>query len=114
MLSYQANAKAGQWVAKHGIEEDRFAGFITGGPALNFYARRVVPWRSTLSEAQAFIRPGVVIYADELRLEELHAAGSPPDSVMAFPHYPVQTPDGRFLRSDTRDAAITRRYLLFY
>ena len=84
------------------------------GTALDFYKGHPVRWLSNTGEARPVIAPGVVIYTDHLRFQELLEAGLAPSSVITLPNYEVQLLGLDFILPQTRDAALNARYLLKY
>ncbi len=114
LLGYQANAQAGKWAQEQGLDADRFYGMQVAGTALDFYKGHPVRWLSNTGEARPVIAPGVVIYTDHLRFQELLEAGLAPSSVITLPNYEVQLLGLDFILPQTRDAALNARYLLKY
>lgn len=114
LLRYQANAHAGRWAAEQGLNRDRFFGMQVAGTALDFYAGYPVRWLSDAEEARAVITPGVAIYTDQQRLDELVEAGLPPRNVQAIDYYSVQLIGLEFILPESRAAVIEQRYLLRY
>ena len=84
------------------------------GTALDFYAGHYVPWLSHAGEARRVIAPGVVIYTDRARYDELVREGFMPREVIRSPDYRVQVPGVRFLDPRTRDSVLEDRFLLLY
>lgn len=114
LLRYQANAHAGRWAAEQGLDRDRFFGMQVSGSALDFYAGYPVHWLSNAEEARAVIAPGVAIYTDQQRLDELVDAGLPPQQVKALDAYSVQLIGLDFILPASRSSVIEQRYLLRY
>jgi 4-amino-4-deoxy-L-arabinose transferase-like glycosyltransferase len=114
VLRYQANAQAGRWAAAKGLAPDAFYGMQVAGTAMDFYAGYPVRWLSDADEARAVIRPGVGIYTDRERYQELLRAGLRPAAVDSLPHYSVQLLGADFLLPGSRAAAVEQRYLLTY
>lgn len=114
ILRYQANAVAGKLIAAEGIAGGRFFGFNTGGHALDFYAGHAVPWYDTMEQVKPLITRGTVVYVDADHRRQLLDWGLKPDRELSFDHYPVQLLSRAFLDPRRREAALTKRYLLFY
>ncbi len=114
LLSYQANAQAGRWAAAEGLDETRFYGMQVAGTALDFYAGYPVRWLSDAGEAAAVLAPGIVIYTDLARYEELLQAGLFPKEAIALKQYEVQLLGIDFILPNSRERALEQRYLLRY
>jgi len=114
LLKYQDNAHAGRWAAVHGLDERTFYGMQVYGPALDFYAGFHVPWLSDTDEARAVIAPGVAVYTDRQRYQELLSAGLVPVDVDSIPSYSVQMLGLDFVIPDRREQVVSQRYLLRY
>lgn len=114
LLTYQANAQVGKWIAAHPEHQNQFFGFGTGGRALDFYAGGVVRWIDTISDAEALIDSGTVVYASQARYQELQARGLEPQSKIEFHNFSVQRLTIPFLNPKTRAHQLGKNYLLFY
>jgi len=114
LLRYQANAKAGQWAAEHGVAPGLLYGMQVGGSAMDYYAGRPLLWIADLEEAREVIVPGVVVYADVERRKVLRDAGLVPVSEVAFPHFPIQRLGIPFLFPAERARLVQERFLLLY
>ncbi|MBK9176170.1 MAG: glycosyltransferase family 39 protein [Flavobacteriales bacterium] len=114
LLRYQANAHAGRWAKEQALGRDQFFGMQVAGTALDFYAGYPVRWLSDAEEARAVIAPGVAIYTDQQRMDELVEAGLPPRQVQAIDYYSVQLIGLDFILPSSRSTAIEQRYLLRY
>lgn len=114
LLTYQANARVGQWAEQQGLGEGRFFGMQVSGTAMDFYAGYPVPWLSDAREAASVIEPGVSIYTDSLRRTELIRAGLVPEREVVLFNFPSQRLSLLFLNPNTREYQLERRYLLTY
>jgi hypothetical protein len=114
ILRYQANAQAGRWAATVGLDKDHFYGMQVSGSALDFHAGFHVPWLSNAWEAQQVIAPGVTIYTDAERRQELLDAGLVPNETWQLQHYPVQLMGIDLLLPERRQQVLQDRYLLRY
>ena len=114
LLKYQANSMVGKWVTEREIEENRFISFSTGGHALDFYSKRIVPWKRNVSEAMDSIEKGTIVYASKERYNELLNKGAIPDSTLVFLNFRVQNLNAKFLIPTTRNEVVKPHFLLFY
>lgn len=114
LLAFQANARAGQWAARHGLSEDRFYGMQVSGTAMDLYAGYPVRWLSNAGEAAAVIRKGVTIYTDSVHRTELIDAGLVPGREEILLNFPAQRLNLFFLYPQTRERQLEKRYLLTY
>lgn len=112
LLRYQANAQAGKWAAERGLDDKHFYGFQVAGTALDYYAGYPVAWLSEVSDAQKVIAPGVVLYTDARRRDELLKAGFVPQRQTELKNYTVQMLGLSFLNPASRGKAVQRRYIL--
>lgn len=112
LLTFQANAHAGRWAARHGLGPDSFQGLQVAGTALDRYAGFAVPWLSTVEEASRVIRPGMHIYTDPAHEAALRAAGLEPLRVASWPDARVQVIGLDFLVPARRDALLDERVIL--
>lgn len=114
LLPYQANAQAGKWITEHEIEEGRFIDFASGGRAMDFYAGHIVPWMPDVASTIARIEPGIVVYANEQRYQDLLHFAKPPLRKLEFDDFEVQRLSIKFLNPETRALTLRKKYLLFY
>ena len=114
LLPYQANAYVGKWVVENNLDDDHFAGFSTGGRALDFYGRRIIPWLEDVATVISEIKPGMVIYANEERRNELVSRGHVPQREVVLENFEVQKLSIKFLNPETRHQAVKKNYLMFY
>ena len=114
LLPYQANAFVGKWIVDNEIPEENFVGFSTGGRALDFYAKRIIPWMEDAESTLAIIKPGVIVYANESRYHDLLKYGAVPKREIVLQNFEVQNLTIQFLNPKTREAALRKNYLLFY
>ena len=114
LLPYQANAYVGKWVKETGIENDKFFGFATGGRALDFYAGRIVPWMVDATSAIEAIDEGTVVYANQVRRDDLIKRGYSPKREVVLENFEVQRLTLQFLNPQTREQAVKTNYLMFY
>lgn len=114
LLRYQANAVAGRWAADHGLDNRRFFGMQVAGTALDYYAGYPVAWLSEVSDAREVVAPGVVIYTDARRRNELIVAGLLPKEEVVLDNYTVQMLGLAFLVPERRELVLQKRYLLLY
>lgn len=112
LLRYQANAKAGQWAARHQLDQNQFFGMQVSGGAMDFYAGHPVRWLSDAREAQVVIASGVAIYTDEAHRAELLAAGLVPKTEVRFWNFPAQRLSLPFLLPAQRPALLEARYVM--
>jgi len=112
LLRYQGNAQAGKWAAAKGLGVDGFYGMQLSGSALDFYAGYPVRWLSNAEEAAQVIAPGVVVYTDLQRLQELEAAGFVPQETRLVLDYDVQLLGLDFLDPVRRTDVLRQHYLL--
>ncbi|MEZ4738739.1 MAG: glycosyltransferase family 39 protein [Flavobacteriales bacterium] len=112
LLTYQANAKVGQWVKEKELDEDHFYGLQVSGSALDHYAGFPVRWLSNAEEARTVIAPGVVIYTDAQHVQELIDAGLDPVNTTHYHNYPVQLIGIDFLLPEQRRAVLEDRFVL--
>lgn len=114
LLQYQANAQAGKWAAERELDDEHFFGFQVAGTALDYYTGFPVTWLSEVSDAREVIAPGVVIYTDAERRDDLIRAGFVPRKEEQLMNYTVQMLGIPFLLPERRDAVLQKRYLLQY
>ncbi|MGV3636643.1 MAG: ArnT family glycosyltransferase [Flavobacteriales bacterium] len=114
VLRYQANAKAGQWAAEHGLAPGWFHGLQVSGTAMDYYAGYPVPWLSDAREARAAIRPGGAIYTDAEHRQELLDAGLVPRSEIRLSNHPAQRLSWPFLSAERRPTMLEDRFILLY
>lgn len=114
LLPYQANAYVGKWVKTNELDDNNFAGFSTGGRALDFYAGRIIPWLEDNASVIKTLKPGMVIYANQERRDELISKGFPPEREVVLENFEVQKLSIKFLNPKTRDEALKKNYLMFY
>ena len=114
ILRLQANAHAGQWAAEQGLDQDRFFGMQVSGSAMDFHAGFHVKWLSDAGEVRGVIAPGVVIYTDAERRQELLDAGLEPQETWHLYHYPVQLMGIDLLLPERRKQVLQDRYLMRY
>ncbi|MEX1132756.1 MAG: glycosyltransferase family 39 protein [Flavobacteriales bacterium] len=112
LLRYQGNAQAGKWAAKQGLGINNFYGMQLSGSALDFYAGYPVHWLSNAEEAARVIAPGVVVYTDLLRKQELEEAGFVPKEILPVMYYDVQLLGSEFLVPEQRTDVLRQHYLL--
>lgn len=112
LLRYQGNAQAGKWAAKQGLGVNRFYGMQLSGSALDLYAGYPVQWLSNAEEAVLVIAPGVVVYTDATRKQELEEAGFVPKEVLRILDYDVQLLGTEFLIPERRKDVLRQHYLL--
>lgn len=114
LLPYQANAYVGKWVIENKLDDEHFAGFSTGGRTLDFYGGRIVRWLEDVATVIAEIKPGMVIYANEERRNELIGRGYRPEREVVLENFEVQKLSFQFLNPKTRSQAVKKNYLMFY
>lgn len=114
LLPYQANAYVGKWVNENQIDDEHFAGFSTGGRALDFYSGRIIPWINEATTAVAAVKPEMVIYANQARRDDLISRGYAPKRELVLENFEVQKLSVKFLNPKTRHQAIKKNYLMFY
>lgn len=114
LLTFQANALAGQWAAMNHQEPGTFYGMQVSGTAMDFYAGYPVPWVSDVNEARSVIAPGVVIYTDVDHREHLLADGLEPRQEIVLLNYPAQRLAIPFLFPEQRHNMLEARYLMVY
>lgn len=114
LLRYQGSAQAGKWAAARQLDEHHFFGMQVAGTALDYYAGYPVAWLSEVSDAQEVIAPGVVIYTDARRRDDLLNAGLVPRKEEVLTNYTVQMLSLPFLLPERREALLEKRYLLQY
>lgn len=114
LLPYQANAYVGKWVKSNNLDDEHFAGFATGGRALDFYAGRIIPWLDDNASVIEVLKPGMVIYANQERRDELFSKGFPPEREVVLENFEVQKLSIKFLNPTTRHQALNKNYLMFY
>lgn len=107
LLSYQANARAGQWLERNAIPADRCISVGIGGTALNFYAGHTVRYVFDAHEAMPFIVPGMVVYTDSANFQGLIERGAVPQEVLHLKNYRVQLLGIDFLDPATRERTLT-------
>jgi 4-amino-4-deoxy-L-arabinose transferase-like glycosyltransferase len=113
LLPYQANSQVGQWIFKTSIEEGNIVGLKTGGRALDFYARRVIPWNTNPEKTSLSAQNGMVVYASQSEYDELIKYRLPKREV-ALENFEVQNLTVQFLNPKTRHKVVKKNYLLFY
>jgi 4-amino-4-deoxy-L-arabinose transferase-like glycosyltransferase len=112
ILSYQANAQVGKWVAERGLGPDRFGSVAEGGTSLNFYAGFTVPFVQNASELALPVHKGQVIYTNAHGRDALVELGATPVRSTEFPNYPVQLLSVEFLDPAQRLGILERKFLL--
>lgn len=114
LLRYQANAKAGQWAAVHGLKHGHFYTMQLSGGAIDLYAGYPVPWLSNASEAKDAMVQELVIYTDAEHRQELIDAGLVPTTEVELLNYPAQRLSIPFLFPGRRGTVLEPRFLLHY
>jgi 4-amino-4-deoxy-L-arabinose transferase-like glycosyltransferase len=114
LLKYQANAQVGKWVNENQIEEGKLIGFATGGRAFDFYGGGIVPWMNDVASTIEAIEPGIIVYANQARYNELKKYSVLPKEEIVFENFEVQKLTVKFLNPETRDKTLRKNYLLFY
>lgn len=114
LLAYQANAKVGQWAAAKGLDREHLFGLQVSGGALDYYAGYPVSWLSNAEEARAVVAPGVAIYTDALRRQELLEAGLVPRNELHIKGFPAQRLSVPFLMPASRAGVLEEWFVLLY
>ena len=114
LLPFQSTIAVPRFAAATGIPTAKLATFNRRGPAMDFYARRLVPELFTPGDVRdAATRNGPYwIYTDAGGRARLDSAGVRYTETAAFAHYDVALLTGQFLNHATRGATLQPIYLL--
>jgi 4-amino-4-deoxy-L-arabinose transferase-like glycosyltransferase len=114
LLPFQSTIAVPRFAVQAGIPAQKFAYFNRRGPAMDFYAGRVVPEMLTPDDVrEAAARNGSYwIYTDSGGRARLDSAAVRYTETAAFEHFDVALLTGQFLNHVTRAATLRPIYLL--
>ena len=114
LLPFQSTVAVPRFVRQAGIPIDKLAYFNRRGPAMDFYAGRVVPELDTPDQVrETAARNGPYwVYTDSGGRARLDSAAVPYTAAAVFQHFEVAQLTGRFLNHRTRDKTLQPVYLL--
>lgn len=112
MNQYQSTSYAGRYIADNTTEQDDVLLYGVHAHAIEFYAGRLLNYRSLNSDIGNLLTPGLLIYTTEDGKRKLDELGMEYSTLETFQHYNVTLMHIGFLNPATRPQYLDERYIL--
>jgi hypothetical protein len=111
LLKYQSSSEAAFYIRENHLNSNHIAGYNAYGHALSYYLDTIVPYYWDLEDIKR-LDPGTLVYTNTDGLADLERNKLSFQLIHAFDEYKVTRLSLEFLNPETREAAISKRYLI--